>query len=92
MSKIDKATEEAIAMKAELTRLLAEEAGFEGKTENRDKELALWGEYKAFCWIEELLGIDWAKYNHKAVQISNRIRTRAKGEEISEEDLDDEED
>lgn len=78
MSLVNKSIEEAIAMKAEYIRYLAEH------TENTIDEAELWGQYTAFCWIENLLDIDWSKYNSKAVKFTNKIFER--GQKSKKED------
>lgn len=80
---MNKSIRDAIGQRAEYIRQLAQEAG---EDNNREKEIELWGYYKGLTWVEELLGIDWAIYNRKAVILSNRIHCRAKDEKISDDD------
>lgn len=89
MSRINYALEEAIAMKAEYTRCLAQEVGYNGKMKDEKKEAELWGAYKALCWVESLLDIDWEKYNSEAVKFTNRISSRATENDIEDIDLPD---
>ncbi len=75
MSVVNKSIEEAIAMRAEYIRNLAQETDFD-ETKSETDSAKLWGQYEAFCWIEHLLDIDWSKYNSEAVSFTNRIYER----------------